>query len=725
MTLTSITFSGPKPEDSGERSGRKKLKSFLTSLRRLIRLDRGPGGDVGPRVRGSGQPAAFDSLSALPRPRHAETGVDRESGTSSSFRAPPRSSASMPLLFQVVGPTGNSESAGYSSPLMQLSARRIHPAPSSSALVLPPIQAFGPQLSTSAMADHTDSPVNTKARPVSMAWSSIADGTGRDDSSAALIATRATSSNMEDQTPTRPRYPGHSLPLPVINFHSTESPSSPLIVMRPITPSGVASAPAFSSTLIAVCPGAPSNMRRPVWRLLDYRLDARLYKGDMSSVYKAQCLVSNQKVVLKVYNLKRIPQNALHTLEREVRIHTSLAHCNVLALYGVFEEEGRLALVLERASAGDLFRYHRELLPTPCRMCEDELRLLVLAPLLEALVYLHGRGICHRDIKPENILLTANWQLRLADFGAAINMSEERAVTRTGTEDYMAPEVERCPLKYLPDDNKDNRDLAYTTAADVWSVGVLAYEMLVGFPPFITCPQPDAVPEADEEGNEEGDGAGGGAGFRAAAGLMVVGGAESRELSFPHFVSAGAQDFIASALNERAMDRPTAAVLLKHPWLKHAVRQNRVRQQQLQLQLQQQMMQAQQQQQQQQQPLQQSPLLQQPQQQLSQPQQPVRRHLSQPQLLPPQQQVAVQQQFQQQQQPHPQTQIHPQQPAPQPQPPQQIAVQPPPPQQPQRTHVCEQKEHAAVGRLTRLVSSPEQSFWSPPAARERPGNLFV
>ncbi|KXZ55319.1 hypothetical protein GPECTOR_3g452 [Gonium pectorale] len=137
------------------------------------------------------------------------------------------------------------------------------------------------------------------------------------------------------------------------------------------------------------------------------------------------------RVMLKVYDLQRVPENAVHTIVREIRIHTELVHPNILALYGVFEEHERAVLVLESAARGDLFRIHREL--PGCRMNE---RALVLVPLLEALAYLHSSGICHRDIK--------------------------------------APEVCRCPLKAGPHDNKDVPGLVYSTAADVWSVGILA-----------------------------------------------------------------------------------------------------------------------------------------------------------------------------------------------------------------------------------------------------------
>jgi len=70
--------------------------------------------------------------------------------------------------------------------------------------------------------------------------------------------------------------------------------------------------------------------------------------------------------------------------------------------------------------------------------------------------------------------------LKVADFGLAVNLREERAVTRVGTLDYMAPEVLRCPLKRNPGDNKDNLAVAYQQSVDAWAVGILAFELLTG-----------------------------------------------------------------------------------------------------------------------------------------------------------------------------------------------------------------------------------------------------
>lgn len=114
----------------------------------------------------------------------------------------------------------------------------------------------------------------------------------------------------------------------------------------------------------------------------------------------------------------------------------------------------------------------------------------------------------------------------------------------------MAPEVGRCPLKARPEDNKNDAGLAYGLAADVWSLGVLAYELLVGFPPF--C-QPAPPPAAAAGG-------GGGGGAAAAEGVLPP-------LRFPAMVSAAARAFIGAALAAWAGDRPSALQLREDGWL--------------------------------------------------------------------------------------------------------------------------------------------------------------
>ncbi|KXZ46042.1 hypothetical protein GPECTOR_47g317 [Gonium pectorale] len=290
------------------------------------------------------------------------------------------------------------------------------------------------------------------------------------------------------------------------------------------------------SRVLATNPSLPPGMRREHWSLADYTVTKRLYKGGNSAVYKAVCTRSGLPVALKVYFLIRVPEPVLHMLCREIEIHAAAVHHDIIAMYGAFETDKHLVMVLEYGSRGDLFGIHRTL-PNR-RMEEREVTELVLKPLLDALSYLHRRGICHRDIKPENIFFTADWRLKLGDFGVSINLARERAVTRAGTVSYMAPEVSRCPLKFKADDNKDDPTLAYGTACDIWGVGILAYELLVGFTPLTPVTVTDTAVSA------------------------------KRALIFPSGTSEACRDFVAWALSERPEDRPTALQLSRHPWLR-------------------------------------------------------------------------------------------------------------------------------------------------------------
>ena len=144
----------------------------------------------------------------------------------------------------------------------------------------------------------------------------------------------------------------------------------------------------------------------------------------------------------------------------------------------------------------------------------------------------------NRDIKPENLLFTGELRLKVADFGLAIDLREERAVTRAGTLDYMAPEILNCPFKSHPDENKGAAHLHYGQRVDSWAVGVMTYELLSGTTPFA-----DASKEETE---------------RRIRGLAPT---------FPRSMSAEASDFISRALAKHPGDRPTVHEMLAHPFI--------------------------------------------------------------------------------------------------------------------------------------------------------------
>lgn len=222
-------------------------------------------------------------------------------------------------------------------------------------------------------------------------------------------------------------------------------------------------------------------------------------------------------------------------VEREIAIHSSIVHPNIVDFYAAFEDDKRIYLVLEYAAGGDLFDIVKL---KGGRLAESEVALLVIKPYLDALAYLHSNGIIHRDIKPENTVFTADKRLKVTDFGLSINQREERPVTRLGTLDYMSPEVILCPDKYHPGDNKHRIDLAYGERVDAWAMGILAYELVVGRSPFGM---------SDRE--------------------RTIHAITSSQPSFPAWTSEGVQGFVSMALEKSPATRAPIQRLMHHPWL--------------------------------------------------------------------------------------------------------------------------------------------------------------
>jgi calcium/calmodulin-dependent protein kinase I len=147
-----------------------------------------------------------------------------------------------------------------------------------------------------------------------------------------------------------------------------------------------------------------------------------------------------------------------------------LDHKNIICLENVFEEEGhdgKIYMVLEYVGGGELF----DRIIDRGNYSEKDAAFAV-RQIIEAVAYLHSKGIAHRDLKPENLLCTGpnNEIIKVADFGLSKEFATESLETMVGTPDYVAPEVLR---------NK-----GYTNAVDIWYIGVITYVLLCGSPPF-------------------------------------------------------------------------------------------------------------------------------------------------------------------------------------------------------------------------------------------------
>ena len=202
-----------------------------------------------------------------------------------------------------------------------------------------------------------------------------------------------------------------------------------------------------------------------------YAIDRQVGEGGMATVYRAKDLKHERTVAIKVLREELSASLGADRFLREIRVAANLQHPNILGLYDSGELNGLLYYVMpfvEGESLRDRLKKEQQL------PLADALQ--ITREAAEALQYAHERGIVHRDIKPENILLMGGHAL-VADFGIAraVSQASDDKLTQTGmaigTPHYMSPE------QSLGSEHVDAR-------SDVYSLGCVLYELLIGQPPF-------------------------------------------------------------------------------------------------------------------------------------------------------------------------------------------------------------------------------------------------
>ncbi|KAK9795608.1 hypothetical protein WJX73_009393 [Symbiochloris irregularis] len=310
---------------------------------------------------------------------------------------------------------------------------------------------------------------------------------------------------------------------------------APAVDERPGTASAAEATPS---------PSHPSQVHYT--SISQFQQQVELYRGSVSTVYRGICSTTSRSVIIKCYVKAKMKPKNVTRMEREIKLMQSLGDGDCLVqLYGVFETDAHKYLVMEHCRGGDLFKFM--LMRGGC-LPEGWVCLQIIVPLLKVLVRMHREHVLHRDIKPENIFLSANHRFKLGDLGLAICSAEELPFTRSGTLDYMAPEVLANPSVDLLESKQISleqlRGLGvrpYDCKVDVWAAGVLAYELVVGRAPF----------EVKDE-------------TQTATMIMF-----SNKLNFPSAYSLLWVDFVKQALEKKPTIRPTAEELLNHPWIKH------------------------------------------------------------------------------------------------------------------------------------------------------------
>ena len=202
-----------------------------------------------------------------------------------------------------------------------------------------------------------------------------------------------------------------------------------------------------------------------------YQVTHLIARGGMAMVYRAQDQLLNRAVALKIlYSELSADPLFVERFRREAQAAANLSHPNIVPVFDWGEDDGTYFIVMELidgTSLADVLRGSRSL--TPSRSAS------IAAQVAAALGYAHRSGVVHRDVKPGNILITSDGQVKVTDFGIAQAVSSEDHLAEEGsvmgTATYFSPEqASGAPV--------DGR-------SDVYSLGVVLYEMVVGRPPFI------------------------------------------------------------------------------------------------------------------------------------------------------------------------------------------------------------------------------------------------
>ncbi|XP_045412205.1 serine/threonine-protein kinase MARK2 isoform X7 [Lemur catta] len=244
-------------------------------------------------------------------------------------------------------------------------------------------------------------------------------------------------------------------PLPTLNERDTEQP----------TLGHLDSKPSSKSNMLRGRNSATSADEQP--HIGNYRLLKTIGKGNFAKVKLARHILTGKEVAVKIIDKTQLNSSSLQKLFREVRIMKVLNHPNIVKLFEVIETEKTLYLVMEYASGGEVFDY----LVAHGRMKEKEAR-AKFRQIVSAVQYCHQKFIVHRDLKAENLLLDADMNIKIADFGFSNEFTfGNKLDTFCGSPPYAAPELFQGKKYDGPE-------------VDVWSLGVILYTLVSGSLPF-------------------------------------------------------------------------------------------------------------------------------------------------------------------------------------------------------------------------------------------------
>lgn len=198
----------------------------------------------------------------------------------------------------------------------------------------------------------------------------------------------------------------------------------------------------------------------------NYKIIQKIGNGSFSNVFKGEHKETSKLVAIKAINTQKLDNKILKNINMEIDTMLKLNHENILKLHETIKTDSHIYLIMDFCDNSDLYKHIKK----KGRFSENDGK-SILIQIACGLYVLRKNNLIHRDMKPHNILLSLSGNVKIADFGFVASTNDNKLMdTLCGSPIYMAPEI----LKY----NK------YDEKVDLWSVGIILFEMLTGKPPF-------------------------------------------------------------------------------------------------------------------------------------------------------------------------------------------------------------------------------------------------
>lgn len=258
-----------------------------------------------------------------------------------------------------------------------------------------------------------------------------------------------------------------------------------------------------------------------------YKFGRTLGQGTFATVKLATCISDGTKWAVKVIKRSALTSEDEESLKMEIQILTLTNHQHIVSVKEVFYSKNYVYLIMDLMTGGELF----DRIVTKDHYSEQEAK-QALQQIVVAIKYCHEKNIVHRDLKPENILYSSpadDATLKIADFGLATLLRPNQMMNvACGTPGYVAPEI--------------LRGVAYGKEVDMWSIGVILYILLCGFPPFY------------DDNNKK---------------LFALIIAANFSFPDPYWtnITHSAKDLVSRLLVVDPKERLTAEQTLNHPWM--------------------------------------------------------------------------------------------------------------------------------------------------------------